>query len=281
MGAEDSFRNWTRSDRALGAQRIRRSLERPDLRGKCAMNLLLVTQLDPRLRSVSTVHNYITAGRALGHEVAVYGEPHPELPSLPFTTRLTEIDLALFVIQVPADFPDMPYLARLLDGIPREKRVVVDLWGRFNETIRLDHDFNHLEKLDGHLGWEWVEALQAVSDIILQPTLAPLRPDVRPFLFHGYNPGSIAKAFATAREAASAWRAAGPAEKPYGVMYIGSNWQRWDQVRQFLEAYGPVRGKVGGACLLGWDWDRRPDWAAQMGIKGVDTDPVFLAGLGV
>ena len=54
----------------------------------------------------------------------------------------------------------MPHLARVLDGIPREKRVVVDLWGRFNDTIRVDHDFNHLEKLDGHPGWEWEDAIR-------------------------------------------------------------------------------------------------------------------------
>ena len=99
----------------------------------------------------------------------------PNCPTLPFTTDLDGVDLALFVVQVPSDFPDMPYLARLLDGIPRERRVVLDLWGRFNDTIRLEHDFNHLEKLDGHAGWEWEEALRAISDTILQPTLSPLR----------------------------------------------------------------------------------------------------------
>ena len=93
----------------------------------------------------------------------------------------------------------MPYLARLLDGIPRERRVVVDLWGRFNDTIRLEHDFNHLEKLDGHAGWEWEEAIQAISDTILQPTLAPLRPNVGSFLFHGYDPGSVVKPYRDGR----------------------------------------------------------------------------------
>lgn len=245
------------------------------------MKLLLVTWVDPWVRSVSTVHKWVEAGRALGHEVAIYGDPHPELPSLPFTTNLSGVDLALFIVQVPSDFPDMPYLARLLDGIPRERRVVVDLWGRFNDTIRVDHDFNHLEKLDGHLGWEWEDAIQAVSGTILQPTLAPLRPDVRSFLFHGYDPGSVAKRYETAREAAAAWSAAGPAEKPYGVMYVGSNWQRWDQVRRFLEQYGPARGEIGQACLVGWDWGSRPDWAVQKGIMGIDTDPALLAELGV
>jgi len=245
------------------------------------MKLLLVTWVDPWVRSVSTVHKYTAVGRALGHEILVYGEPHPELPTLRFTTDLDGVDLALFVVQVPSDFSDMPYLARLLDGVPRERRVVVDLWGRFNDTIRLEHDFNHLEKLDGHMGWEWEEALRAVSDTILQPSLAPLRPGVGSFLFHGFDPASVVRPHKSAWEAAAQWRAAGPAEKLYGVTYVGSNWQRWGQVRRFLEGYGPVRDEVGRACLVGWDWDKRPGWAIEMGIMGIDTDAAFLAELGV
>ena len=74
---------------------------------------------------------------------------------------------------------------------------------------------------------------------------------------------------------------AGPAEKPYGVIYVGNNWQRWDQVRRFLEQYGTIRAEVGPACLVGWDWAKRPDWAAHAGIMGIDTDPAMLADLGV
>jgi hypothetical protein len=175
----------------------------------------------------------------------------------------------------------MPRLVRVLDGIPRERRVVVDLWGHFNDTIRLEHDFNHLEKLDGHQGWEWEEAIAAVSDTIVQPTLAPLRPGVASFLFHGYDPASVAKPYETAADAAAAWREARPKAKPYGVMYIGNNWQRWEQVRRFLEQYGPARGEIGKACLVGWDWGARPEWAVKQGIAGIDTDPALLSGLGV
>jgi hypothetical protein len=212
----------------------------------------------------------------MGHDVAVYGELNAELPRLPFTTDLSGVDVAAFVVQMPSDFPDMPYLARVLDAVPRERRVVVDLWGRFNDTIRIDHDFNHLEKLDGHLGWEWEEAFGAVSEVILQPTLAPRRRGVRSYLFHGFASGAVVNPHKTAREAAAAWKA-----KSYGVMYVGSNWQRWTQVRPFLEGYAPVRDKVGRACLVGWDWGARPEWAIQKGIAGVDTDPAFLAELGV
>lgn len=245
------------------------------------MRLLLVCGLAPHERSVATVHGYVAAGKALGHEVAVFGAPSPELPSLPFTTDASGFDFALFVVQVSRDLPDMPHLARLLDGIPRERRAVVDLWGRFNDTIRLEHDFNHLEKVDGHLGWEWIEAIQALSDKILQPTLAPLRPDVRPFLFHAYAPGSVARPHASARAAADRWLRAGPSERPYGVMYVGNNWQRWDQVRRFIQQYGPLRDEIGRPCLIGWNWDMRPEWAIDKGIMGIDVDPAFLAEHGV
>ena len=171
------------------------------------MNLLIVTNVDPWVRSVSTVHRYAGAGRALGHDVAIYGEPKGELPGLPFTTRFQDADIVLFVVQVSWDFPDMPHLARLLDGVPRQRRIAVDLWGRVNDTIRLEHDFNHLEKLDGHAGWEWEEALKAVSGTILQPSLAPLRPDVGSFLFHAFDPGAVVRPHKTAREAAAAWGA--------------------------------------------------------------------------
>lgn len=241
------------------------------------MKLLLVNGVTAWARSVSTICRYVAAGRTLGHDLAVYGPARDELPELPFTTDLAGVDAALFVIEVPEDFPDMPYLARVLDGIPRERRVVVDLWGRYNDTIRLEHDFNHLEKLDGHLGWEWIEAFQAVSDLVLQPTLKPLRADVHPFLFHGYDPSLVARPYDDASAAAAAWRAAGWAEKPCGVMYVGSNWHRWVQVRGFLEQHSRVRDEIGGACLMGWDWAKRPDWAVDRGIMGIDTDPALLA----
>lgn len=245
------------------------------------MKLLLVNRPDPHARSVATIHAYVAAGRALGHQVSVFGDPDSALPELPFTTDLEGFDLALFVVEVASDFPDMPQLAWLLDAIPRERRVVVDLWARYGKTIRIDHDFNHLEKLDGHQSWEWLEALEAVSDRILQPTLTPAQPDVRQFLFHGFDPKAVARPYTSAREAAAAWRGASPEHKPHGMMYVGNNWQRWAQIQRFLVQYGPVRGRIGPACLVGWDWDRRPDWAVDNGIAGVDVDTHLLAQLDV
>lgn len=240
------------------------------------MKLLLVTSIDAWTRSVSTLHKWVDAGKALGHDVAVFGEANPDLPNLKFTTDVKNVDLALFVIQVPSDFPDMPHVARLLDGVPREKRAIIDLWGRYNDTIRIEHDFNHLEKLDGHQAWEWRDAIETISDVILQPSLSPRRKNVKPFLFHGFDPDSVVAKHANAKDAAAAW-----ARKPYGVMYAGSNWQRWYQIRAFLEGYEKVRNDAGGACLVGWDWDVRPEWAEQKAIMGIVSDPEFLARAGV
>lgn len=245
------------------------------------MKIVLVGAVDPWTRSVATIQRYVTTGRGLGHDVTVYGKPDPQLPDLVTTVETDDADLVVFIVQVPKDIPDMPGLARLLDRVPREKRIVLDLWGRCNDTIRVDHDFNHLEKFDGHPAWEWTQALSALGSRVLQPTLQPRRSDVGSFLFHGFDPTQIARPYETAEAAARAWHSADPVARPYGVVYVGSNWQRWSQVRPFLEAYRAVADKVGQMCLAGWDWSERPPWAKDMGLAGVDTDPELLADLRV
>src|SRR5512135_1466188 len=251
------------------------------MKWRFGMKLLLVSKLDRVAHAVSTITKYVQVGKALGHEVAVFGEQSSEEPTVPHSLDVKGFDFVIFVVYETKDFPDLPYLARLLDGVPRERRVVIDCLGRYNETIRVEHDFNHLEKLDGHQGWEWVEGIQAISDKILQPTLTPLRPDVRPFLFHAYDSAAVARPYGTPREAARAWLGDGGPRKPYGLVYVGHNWQRWSQVRRFLEAVEPLREELGPICLAGWRWDERPDWATELGLAGVDVDPALLKRLGV
>jgi hypothetical protein len=244
------------------------------------MKILFVTKLDQYARAVRPVTKYIAAAKSLGHEMAVFGENSSEPPVVPYSLDVKSFDFAVFVIYNTSDFPDLPYLARLLDGMPKERRVIVDCVGRYNDTIRVEHDFNHLEKLDGHQGWEWIEGFQAISDKILQPTLKPLRPDVRPFLFHGFDPADVAASYATPKDAAQAW-ATTNGLKPYGVVYVGNNWQRWTQLKSFLENIEPLAGELGPIRLAGWDWDKRPEWAAQLGLSGVDVDSDLLSRLKV
>lgn len=240
------------------------------------MKLLMITSVNAWSRSVATIHKWFETGKKLGHEVALYGPPVEELPDLNYTTDLKGVDAALFVVHVHNDIPPMPGLARIIDGIPKEKRIVVDLWGHYNDTIRPDHDFNHLEKLDDHLGWEWEEGLAAAGGIITQPTLKPLRSNVKSFLFHGFDPAAVVKPYASPSEATSGWY-----EKPYGVVYGGSNWQRWHQLRDFFKDASSAFERVGKGMLLGWDWQERPKWAAEGGYVSIDTDPQWLNSIGV
>jgi hypothetical protein len=42
-----------------------------------------------------------------------------------------------------------------------------------------------------------------------------------------------------------------------------------------------MRQSLGPICLTGWAWDYRPDWAAELDIPGIDTDPALLRKLAV
>ena len=242
------------------------------------MNVLLVSKLARSARAINTIAQYCRIASARGHRIAVFGEQQLDFPGIPFSLDVGSFDVAVFVVFMPSDFPDLPYLANLLDGMPKSRRVIIDCSGRYNETVRVEHDFNHLEKMDGHQGWEWIEAFQSVADRILQPTLTPRREDVQPFLLHGYDPDGAVGSTASAAEAARRW--SGEAKR-YGIAYVGNNWQRWTQMCRLLEAVAPIRDEVGSIALVGSDWRRRPDWAIQLGIKGADVDPEFLARLEV
>lgn len=241
------------------------------------MKLLFVSKLARSSRAINTIAQYSRVAQEVGHEVAIFGEKQLDFPELEFSLNVGKFDVAVFVVYMPSDFPDLPYLARLLDCMPKRRRVIIDCTGRYNETIRVEHDFNHLEKMDGHQGWEWIEAFQSVADRILQPTLAPRRDDVQSFLFHGFDPSGVVRGVASAAQAARQWTE----PRQYGVAYVGNNWQRWTQMRRLLEAIAPMRERLGATVLVGWDWKRRPDWAVELGIKGADVDPELLERLGI
>jgi hypothetical protein len=245
------------------------------------MRLLFVSKLNRFARAISTIAKYVEIGKALGHEIAVFGEPNPEFSFVPYSLDVKRFDFVIFVIYETEDFPDLPYLAYLLDGVPRERRIIMDCTGRYNETIQVEHDFNHLERLDNHMGWEWVDGFDAVAKTILQPTLAPLRPDVHGFLFHGFDPAAVERCYGTGAEAASAWGGQGGDQKKYGMMYVGNNWQRWSQMRSLLQKIEPIQQSIGPICLTGWAWDYRPDWVVELGIEGIDTDPAMLQRMAV
>ncbi len=245
------------------------------------MKLLFVSRLDRTARAVAAITKLAAIGKRLGHEVAVFGEPRQDFPSVPHSVDVRAFDFVLFVIYEAWDFPDLPDLAHLLDRVPRERRVIIDCTGAYNDTITVEHDSNHLEQLNGHQGWEWVEGFDAVAKRVLQPTLKPLREGVGSFLLFGYDPSMVAQSYPSAQEASKAWSTPNGAGKPYGIVYVGHNWQRWTQLRRFFEAVEPLKDRLGAMQLRGWAWDQRPEWAVEHGFGGVDVDPDLLKRLGV
>src|SRR5262245_34834320 len=236
------------------------------------MKLLVVSRFDRSARAINTIVNYVRTGKRLGHHIALFCEPISDMPDVPTSRDPQDFDYVMFVVYETPDFPDLPYLAHLLDRVPRERRIIMDCTGRYNDTVLAEHDFNHLERMDNHMAWEWIDGFSAVAKTILQPTLAPRRADARGFLFHGFNPDAVDRPYESAEEAARCWAGRIAEPKRYGLVYVGNNWQRWSQVRRLLEAIEPIRESVGPLCLTGWAWDYRPDWAAELGIDGIDTD---------
>jgi glycosyltransferase involved in cell wall biosynthesis len=217
------------------------------------------------------IQGYTEAARALGHEVAVYGcwrlgKDNPRIP-LNYSLDVASADAVIFLFEwttalKPGDQLD---LVRLVAGVPRNRRVIIDGDGNYNDTVRAGGDYNHK---DAESSRRWVEVCDSLSDKVCQPTLHPLRPDVRPFLFYAYNP---------------AW--AVPLDfrgKEYGLAYVGHSKFRWGPMRRVLQAAESVRDRVGRIALVGHGWDSPPWWADRLRLEeAYVSDAGYLGQLGV
>jgi len=241
------------------------------------VKVLFVSRLARDKGSTSSIVGLGKAGRSLGHEVALFGDPAADI-ALPFSQESTGWDLVVFVVHGAKDFPGLPYIGELLDRVPKQRRVLIDCAARYNQSITVEHDANHLEALDGHQAWEWGQAFDAVASKVLQPTLTPRRPDVRPFLFHGFEPANVVRSYESALEAAASQNGSSGAFKRYSLAFVGNNFQKWTQLRPVLEALERIDG-THPISLVGRDWASRPKWAVSRGIAGIDVDSALLQRL--
>jgi len=216
--------------------------------------------------SAQDVHHYTRVAEDLGHEVAIYG-PRDRGSSFNLSIEIDSADAVVFVFEWTTELRhgDGVDLARLIGRIPRERRIVIDCDGGYNDAICVDDDYNHREPSDSR---RWTEVCDSISDKICQPTLHPLRENVRPFFFHGYDPGSEV-----------------PVDLPqqdFGIVYVGHSKFRWKPMLRVLEAVAPIRDAIGRIAIVGHGWDDIPAWAAPMGIEDIyRTDPEYLTELGV
>jgi hypothetical protein len=216
--------------------------------------------------SAQDIRHYARAARRLGHEIVVYGPPRPGSP-FEFSRDVDSADAVAFIFEWTTELRDGDQLdlARLVGGVPRERRVVIDCDGAYNEALRVDGDYNHRDPAASRA---WREICESLADKICQPTLRPAQPNVRTFLFHAYDP---------------AWEV--PLDfhgKEYGMVYVGHSKFRWRPMKRVLQAVEPIRGAVGRVALVGHGWDALPPWAAEMQIEDFYyTDGRHLERLGV
>jgi hypothetical protein len=217
------------------------------------------------------IQGYTEAARAMGHEVAVYGrwipgKVNPRIP-LNYSLDIGSADALVFLFEWTTQLKpgDQLDLARIVSKVPRKRRVIIDGDARYNDVIRVADDYNHP---DGEAARRWIETCDSVADKICQPTLHPLRPNVRPFLFYAYNPS---------------WeRPLDLAPREFDLMYVGHSKFRWRPMLRVLKAIEPARATIGRIGLLGYGWESPPWWAGQMQTEHAYlTDPGYLRELGV
>src|SRR5262249_38441869 len=235
------------------------------------MRLLFVHHVVPDRGSAQDMHHYVRAARKLGHEVALYGRPTAASP-FRYSVNIDAADAVIFIFEWTTllQYGDVLDLVRLAGKVPRGRRVVIDCDGGYNDAISVEGDVNHP---DDAASRRWVEVCDSLADKVFQPTYHPLRPNVRPFFFHAYDPG---------------WeRPLDPRGKEYGMFYVGNNWFRWRGVQCGLRAVQPVRDRVGRGGLVGARWGGpaalgepravrgrgRPAPAATRGVGGGGVSP--------
>jgi hypothetical protein len=212
------------------------------------------------------IQGYSEVARVLGHEIVVYGRPDPKIP-LDYSLDVGSADAVIFVFEWTTDLwrGDPLDLVRLVGKVPRNRRVILDGDGNYNNVIAIDEDYNHRDQA---ASGRWTEICDSLTDKICQPTFHPLRENVRPFLFYAYNP---------------AWsRPLHFQSKEFGMLYLGNSKFRWKPMSRILQAIEPVRREVGRVCLVGVGWNALPPWAIPMRMEAAYfTDPAYLRRLGI
>ncbi len=216
--------------------------------------------------SAQDVRHYAAAARELGHEVMVYGPPGVA-SAFPFSNDLEAADAVVFIFEWTTNlrYGDNLDFLRLLEKVPRERRVVIDCDGGYNEALCVDGDYNHRDSVSAK---RWMETCESLADKICQPTFQPVRPNVRTFFFHGYDPGWEQPLDLSAKE--------------YGMIYVGHSKFRWRPMQRVLEAVEPICTELRPLAIIGHGWDTLPSWAGSMQMESAYfSDYEYLRRLNV
>jgi Glycosyl transferases group 1 len=203
--------------------------------------------------SIQAVANYVRSGDELGHTIAMYGRPDPRFPSVRFSLDLRDTDYVVFIIESGLHWMSGLRLPRILDTVPRSRRVILDADGMYNPVIKVDgYDRNHSSE-ERRLAW--LKHYDLLACQVLQPTFAPLQSGARALPFYGYD-------------AASQVAASAAPSKRFDIMHVGHNWWRWrDLSAHLLPAFERIRNQVDGICFVGAWWNGVPPSPAERELE--------------
>ena len=172
------------------------------------------------------------------------GDDNPNAKWYPITEENSrDVDLFLFYFD-HGNFFDSEQgkkeLERIVSIIPREKRIVLDADGKYNEIYECEGDSNHQSE-DSRK--KWIATFETLSDKIYQPSLKISNPKVKFLPFWGYKE---------------------PVQKKqvnYDLIYLGSNWFRMDRIIKFMDNLAKIRSMFPRIEVIGKNWLREdPYW---------------------
>jgi hypothetical protein len=209
------------------------------------MNILFVMEHRANAGNTHALVNYMRVGSALGHTIALFGEPRADLPEVRFSTDVRAFDRVVYLFESRIYRVKRLSELSILANVPRAHRFVLDADAKYHPIEVVDgYDRNYTNEAERS---EWLRFYDALSDRILKPTLLP--PDderVTTLPFFGYDP-----ALSIAPEAAP--------PKRYDVLYVGHNWWRWKELHdEILPGLEQIRDQIGEIGFTGLWWDGPP-----------------------
>jgi hypothetical protein len=217
------------------------------------VNILFVMEPRDNAGCTHAIANYIRVGEELGHTIALYDMPQPNMPGVRFSTDVRAFDRVIYVFESKRYRVKRLQEVALLATIPRQHRYVFDADGRYNPLIVVDgYDRNHRNEDERA---EWLQFYDALTDQIIKPTLSASNdPRVTTLPMFGFNPTLIVPP-------------GSDPPKQYDVLHVGHNWWRWkDVAEELLPALDRIRDQVGEIGFVGLWWDRVPEWAEAKGL---------------
>lgn len=218
------------------------------------MNILFVMEHRGNAGNTHAIANYVRVGEELGHKIAFFGPPQPNMPGVRFSTDPCAFDRVVYLFESKLYRVNRLQEATLLATIPRRHRYILDADARFNPVVVLDgYDRNYRSAEERA---EWLEFYDAIADQIIKPTLAPSDdPRVTTLPFFGFDPALVMHADQAT-------------PKTYDILHVGHNWWRWNQLaEELLPAFEQIRDQVGEIGFLGLWWDAAPEWAGEEGLE--------------